>query len=54
MDLKDTRQDSHADSWYTGDKAALSAELDAYLGKVPAKLNGEDLPISGARMIIAP
>jgi predicted class III extradiol MEMO1 family dioxygenase len=54
MDLKGTREASHAGSWYTGDKAALSVELGDYLEKVPAQLDGEDLPVSGARLIIAP
>ncbi|TDZ14329.1 Protein MEMO1 [Colletotrichum orbiculare MAFF 240422] len=41
-------------SWYEGDADNLSTELDEYLAAVPSQLNGKDLPISGARIIIAP
>jgi len=49
-----TREASHAGSWYEGDAGELSSELDEFLGRVPAALDGNSLPIQGARVIIAP
>ncbi|RQM08843.1 hypothetical protein DH86_00002968 [Scytalidium sp. 3C] len=49
-----TRVASHAGSWYTSNSTALSGELDGYLNDVPADLEGNKLPIPGARVIIAP
>lgn len=54
MTLKGTRKASHADSWYEGNASTLSAELDGYLGDVPAKVNGKELPVANARAVIAP
>ena len=51
---RDTRPASHAGSWYLGNAARLSTQLDEFLSRVPNKLDGKDLPISGARVIIAP
>ncbi|KAK3935460.1 MEMO1 family [Diplogelasinospora grovesii] len=49
-----TREASHAGSWYTNDPDELSTELDNNLARVPDTLDDDDLPISGARAIIAP
>ncbi|KAK4236466.1 protein MEMO1 [Achaetomium macrosporum] len=49
-----TREASHAGSWYKHDAEELSSQLDSFLGRVPATLDGSDLPIPGARVIIAP
>ncbi|KAH6656970.1 MEMO1 family [Truncatella angustata] len=49
-----TRPAGKAGSWYTGNKAALSKELDEWLDQVPSTLNESSLPIPGARVIIAP
>lgn len=54
MKQKGTREASHADSWYEGDPAVLSSQLDGFLGKVPAAVDGNTLPVPGARVIIAP
>lgn len=54
MVQKGAREASHADSWYEGDPAVLSSQLDSFLGKVPADIDGTALPVSGARVIIAP
>jgi len=48
------REASHADSWYEGDPSSLDADLDGFLASVPDSLNGSQLPIPGARVIIAP
>ncbi|KAK4187811.1 protein MEMO1 [Podospora australis] len=49
-----TRDASHAGSWYDDDDQVLSKELDEFLSRVPNTLNNSDLPVSGARVIIAP
>lgn len=49
-----SRPASHADSWYEGDPSILSTELEDNLDAVPSSLHGSELPISGARVIIAP
>ncbi|TVY46759.1 Protein MEMO1 [Lachnellula occidentalis] len=49
-----SREASHAGSWYTGNSQALSAELDHFLGQVPSSIKGHQVPIPGARIIIAP
>lgn len=54
MKQKGTREASHADSWYEGDPTVLSSQLDSFLGKVPTAIDGSTLPVSGARVIIAP
>jgi predicted class III extradiol MEMO1 family dioxygenase len=41
-------------SWYLEDPAALRAQLKGFLDRVPAQLDGVDLPIPRARIIIAP
>lgn len=49
-----TRAAKHAGSWYEEDPRKLSKELDGWLSKVPDNVKGDDLPIPGARVIIAP
>ncbi|KUJ19011.1 UPF0103-domain-containing protein [Mollisia scopiformis] len=47
-----TRVASHAGSWYTSNPKKLQSELDAWLQGV--SIDGADLPVAGARVIIAP
>lgn len=49
-----TRKDSHAHSWYEGEPDQLSSTLDEFLAEVPNDIEGNSLPIKGARTIIAP
>jgi hypothetical protein len=49
-----TREASHAGSWYSSRPSTLSSELDEWLAQVPASIKGKELPIPGARIIIAP
>ncbi|KAI5803862.1 MEMO1 family [Geopyxis carbonaria] len=46
------RSANHANSWYTGDRKALSTQLEAWLSIVA--IDGVAMPIEGARIIIAP
>ncbi|KAK5700957.1 hypothetical protein LTR97_005476 [Elasticomyces elasticus] len=58
------RQASHADSWYSASKSQLNSQLDGWLAavKTPVRCIGprtegqsiDELPVSGARIIIAP
>lgn len=58
------REASHAGSWYTSSKSQLSSQLDSWLAAVkpPVECIGpqsrgqsvNELPVPGARMIIAP
>jgi predicted class III extradiol MEMO1 family dioxygenase len=54
MKLSGTRTAGKADSWYEGDAEVLSDQLDDFLSKVPTSINDTHLPISGAKVIIAP
>ncbi|KAK3989696.1 MEMO1 family [Cladorrhinum sp. PSN332] len=49
-----TREASHAGSWYDDDDQELSSQLDEFLSGVPDTLNDNNLPVPGARVIIAP
>lgn len=49
-----TRAASHAGSWYSANPATLSGQLDDWLARVPASIDGQALPIPRARVIIAP
>ncbi|KFZ10439.1 hypothetical protein V501_05197 [Pseudogymnoascus sp. VKM F-4519 (FW-2642)] len=49
-----TRAASHAGSWYSSAPATLSSELDGWLAQVPDSIDGNKLPVPGARVIIAP
>lgn len=58
------REASHAGSWYSASKSQLSSQLDGWLSAVDGPVscigpqsNGQqlqELPVPGARMIIAP
>ncbi|CAJ2500187.1 Uu.00g030400.m01.CDS01 [Anthostomella pinea] len=54
MKLSGTREASHAYSWYDGDRDVLSAKLDSFLDDVPSSINNSNLPIPGAKVVIAP
>jgi hypothetical protein len=49
-----TRVASHAGSWYSSRASTLSSELDQWLAQVPSSIDGKELPVPGARIIIAP
>lgn len=49
-----TRKAGKAGSWYVASPDELNSELDDYLSKVPGAIDGASLPISGARIVIAP
>jgi predicted class III extradiol MEMO1 family dioxygenase len=48
------RSASHAGSWYSAQPSKLSKELDEWLEQVPGVVDGQQLPIPNARVIIAP
>ncbi|KAI1334063.1 UPF0103-domain-containing protein [Xylariaceae sp. FL0016] len=54
MKLNGVRDASHAHSWYDGDSVSLSRQLDSFLDAVPTSINNSSLPISGAKLVIAP
>ncbi|KAI0441999.1 MEMO1 family [Xylaria telfairii] len=54
MKLSGTRAAGKADSWYEGDPDVLSDQLDGFLSDVPTLVNNANLPIAGAKVIIAP
>lgn len=49
-----TRPATKAGSWYKRDPARLKQELQDYLARVPDTIDGQPLPVQGARVIIAP
>ncbi|KAJ5992322.1 UPF0103/Mediator of ErbB2-driven cell motility (Memo-related) [Penicillium sp. IBT 35674x] len=50
-----SRQAYHAGSWYSDNSRTLTGQLDGWLAQVPDTLdNVGSLPVSGARIIIAP
>ncbi|KAI1186967.1 MEMO1 family [Nemania serpens] len=54
MKLSGIREAGKADSWYEGDPEVLSEQLDGFLSDVPASINDTNVPIPGAKVIIAP
>ncbi|KAI1638756.1 MEMO1 family [Biscogniauxia mediterranea] len=54
MSLTGTREASHAYSWYEGDPDTLSKQLDGFLADVPNSINDSSVPITGAKVVIAP
>lgn len=48
------REATHAGSWYEENPKVLSSQLDRFLGEVPATIDNQNIPIPGARLIIAP
>ncbi|CVK83138.1 hypothetical protein FPRO06_00580 [Fusarium proliferatum] len=49
-----TRPAKKAGSWYEEDPETLRLELQSYLTAVPESLDGVPVPVTGARVIIAP
>ncbi|KAE8149359.1 MEMO1 family [Aspergillus avenaceus] len=50
-----SREASHAGSWYSDNQRTLTRQLDQWLAQVPNDIEGiGPLPVSGARVIIAP
>ncbi|PKY02551.1 UPF0103-domain-containing protein, partial [Aspergillus campestris IBT 28561] len=50
-----SREASHAGSWYSNSKRALTRQLDEWLAQVPDEIEGiGSFPVPGARIIIAP
>lgn len=49
-----TRPAKKAGHWYQGIPDDLETELKGYLADVPSTVDGRQLPIAGARVIIAP
>lgn len=50
-----SREASHAGSWYSDSKRTLTRQLDDWLAQVPDEIEGiGSLPVPGARIIIAP
>lgn len=54
MAPRDTRRPGKAGSWYAADPKVLREQLGDFLGKVPDQIDGNGLPVPGARVIIAP
>ncbi|KAF5492483.1 MEMO1 family protein [Colletotrichum siamense] len=54
MAPRDTRRPGKAGSWYAGDPTVLRSQLEEYLARVPDQIDGNGLPVPGARVIIAP
>lgn len=52
--LQGCRAASHAGSWYLRSAKQLSSQLDEFLDRVPSTVDGREVPIDGARIIIAP
>lgn len=51
----DVRKAEHAGSWYSDSKGQLTAQLDAWLDRVPSDMPGVGkVPITGARVVISP
>jgi len=49
-----TRPATKAGTWYKRQENLLLDELKKYLAAVPESVDGAPVPISGARVIIAP
>ncbi|KOC08157.1 DUF52 domain protein [Aspergillus flavus AF70] len=50
-----SREASHAGSWYSDNQRTLTHQLDGWLAQVPNSIEGiGSLPVPGARIIIAP
>lgn len=54
MPQSGTREATHAGSWYEDSADILSRQLDDFLNRVPATIDGKEPPIRMARVIIAP
>ncbi|KAJ0137221.1 MEMO1 family protein C4H3.04c [Colletotrichum tanaceti] len=51
---RDTRRPGKQGEWYLGDAKELREQLDGFLADVPDRIDGNALPVPGARVIIAP
>lgn len=50
-----SREASHAGSWYSDSQRTLTRQLDGWLAQVPNSIEGiGSLPVPGARIVIAP
>ncbi|KAG5663718.1 hypothetical protein KAF25_006303 [Fusarium avenaceum] len=49
-----TRPALKAGSWYENNATVLRQHLEGYLAKVPESIDGVPVPVSGARIVIAP
>ncbi|GIJ82733.1 protein memo1 [Aspergillus pseudoviridinutans] len=50
-----SRESSHAGSWYSDNRSTLTRQLDQWLAQVPNEIEGiGSLPVPGSRVIIAP
>ncbi|KAG7111641.1 Protein MEMO1 like protein [Verticillium longisporum] len=54
MSSRDVRKPGKAGSWYLADAKQLAEQLEGFLDDVPSQINSSDVPIPGARVIIAP
>lgn len=52
--LRDVRPAALAGSWYELNPPALSHQIDGWLDEVPSNIDGVDVPLQNARVIIAP
>ncbi|KAA8647390.1 hypothetical protein EYZ11_001629 [Aspergillus tanneri] len=51
----ESREASHAGSWYSDSRSTLTRQLDKWLAQAPSEIeNVGSLPVPGARVIIAP
>ncbi|KMK57761.1 hypothetical protein Y699_03181 [Aspergillus fumigatus Z5] len=54
-DIMQSREPSHAGSWYSDNRSTLTRQLDQWLAHVPNEIEGiGSLPVPGSRVIIAP
>lgn len=49
-----TRPADKAGTWYDDDAKKLEAQLKGFLAAVPESVDGVSLPVTGARIVIAP
>lgn len=54
MYTKNVRRAKKAGDWYASKAPKLAEDLTSYLGAVPDTIDGVSLPITEARIIIAP
>lgn len=54
MSSREVRKPGKQGSWYLGDADNLSDQLEGFLKDVPNQIDGSDVPIPRARVIIAP
>jgi hypothetical protein len=54
-DIMQSREPSHAGSWYSDNRSTLTRQLDQWLAQVPNEIEGiGSLPVPGSRVVIAP